>query len=164
MKNDSELKGRIQNVKMIAFDIDGVLTDGRIYIDHTGNEIKSVSLREIDSVYSIQRHGYIIVAITGEDTPITEYFRSRFQWDYFCKGCKDKLEKLKEIAQKENISSEQILYMGDGKYDVEALAYAGIGVCPFDGSVVARKVADIVLNGRGGYDCIQEIEAMLIEE
>ena len=162
MLDDLGYKDKLKAIKLIVFDIDGVLTDGRIYIDHTGNEVKSVSLREIDAVFSLQRNGYMIGAITGEDTPMTDYFKGRFVWDYFYTGCKNKLDKLKEIEQNENISSEQILYIGDGKYDAEVLSYAGIGVCPSDGSEEAKRNADIILEGRGGYDCVQELEGMLI--
>ena len=158
MKNGTD----ISSIRLVAFDIDGVLTDGRIYVDPEGNEPKSLSLREIDTVYSIHRNGYSIAAITGEDTPMVDYFRDRFPWDHFYRGCKDKVSALKEICEKESITAGEICYIGDGKYDAGAIGFAGLGVCPADACHEAKEAADLVLNGRGGYDCVQELECILL--
>ncbi len=161
MNSYKKFRNRISKIRLIVFDIDGVLTDGRIYIDHTGHEIKTLNLREIDAVFSLHKRGYLLAAITGENTPITSYFRNRFPWDYYFEGCKNKLERLVEIEKKENLISEQICYIGDGKYDSEAIKYAGIGICPEDGSIEAKAMADIILKARGGYNCVQELEHLL---
>ena len=158
-KEHSEI---IKKIKIVFFDIDGVLTDGQIYIDQNGNEMKSVNIRDIDSVYAIQRKGILIAAITGEDTPIVEYFRNRFPWDYFRSGIKNKLDALKEIENKENLTGENICYIGDGKYDSESILYSGLGVCPCDASEEAKASAKIILKSKGGRGCVQELERILI--
>ncbi len=161
MNNSQEYDERIKKLKIIVFDIDGVITDGRVLVDEHGKESKFFSLRELDSLNSIKNAGYLIAAITGESTPIVDYFRNRIPWDYYFCGCKDKVAKLKYLEELENITSDEICYIGDGKYDIQAITYAGFGMCPSDGLIEAKEVADMVLNGKGGVDCVQEIERLL---
>ncbi len=148
-------------MKMVVFDIDGVLTDGCVYVDESGHEFKSFRLTEIDALNEIKKAGYRIAAITGESTPIVEVFEKRISWDYFYKGCKDKLKVLKEISDKCGINREDICYIGDGKYDIPAIEYAGLGVCPRNAIPEAKAVADTALNGAGGQSCIRELYTLL---
>jgi D-sedoheptulose 7-phosphate isomerase len=140
----------------VLFDIDGVLTDGRIIVDENGKERKQISLRDIDAVYEIKRQGFKIGAITGEKTEITNYFEGRFPWDYFYRGCKNKVEAIKEIAEKEGLSRDEICYLGDGKYDIDPVGYVGLGVCPSDAITPVKKAATLIL-GQSGHGAIWEL-------
>ena len=79
-------------IKLLVFDIDGVLTDGSIIIDSNGKEQKKINLKDIDAIFCLKRKGYRLAAITGEDKEIVSYFEKRFPWDYFYRGnkCKKK--------------------------------------------------------------------------
>lgn len=148
-------------IGMICFDIDGVLTNGMIYVDQAGNERKAIKLTEMDALNDIKRLGYKIAAITGENTPIVEIFKKKVGWDCFRVGCKDKLSEIKKIEDQFNIVKEKICYIGDGKYDVPAIKYVGLGVCPSNAIQEAKEAADIVLNGAGGESCIYELYLLL---
>lgn len=149
------------NVKCAIFDIDGVLTDGKIYVNHLGDELKNYKLTEIDALNDIHGMKILIVAVTGEDTPIVEVFKRRVDWDFFISGCKNKLEAVKQIQNQFFLSREELCYIGDGKYDIPAIKYAGLGVCPSNGIQEAKEAADIVLNGAGGESCIYELYTLL---
>ncbi len=149
---------------LVVFDIDGVLTDGCVYIDEKGNETKKYRLTEIDALNDIKRIGYRIAAITGEDTPIVDRFRKLVDWDFFESGCKNKIDALKKIEKELNISNEEICYIGDGKYDIEPVKYAGLGVCPQNAIQDVKDVADGVLNGCGGGSCVYELYKLISEE
>ena len=144
-------------IKLVVFDIDGVITDGTVIIDSDGNEQKQINLKDIDAIYELHRRGYQLAAITGENTKIVNYFEKRFPWKYFYRGDKRKNETLWQIEQETGISREQICYIGDGKYDIEPLAYVGLGVCPADAIDKAKNVADIILQNDGGRGCIWEL-------
>jgi D-sedoheptulose 7-phosphate isomerase len=145
-------------IKIVLFDIDGVITDGRITVDEDGRESKHVSLRDIDAVYEIKRQGYKIGAITGEKTRITEYFERRFPWDYFYRGCKSKVDAIKDIERSEGVRGDEICYVGDAKYDIEAMEYAGFSVSPCDAIAPGRERAEVVLgaSGRGALWALAE--------
>lgn len=148
-------------INLIVLDIDGVITDGSVTVDSQGNELKRINLKDIDAIFELHRKGFRLAAITGEDTDIVNYFEKRFPWDYFYRGNKTKKEAMKLIEQGTGYSSQNICYVGDGKYDVEPLAYAGLGLCPANAIDKARQAADIILQNNGGEGCLWEILEIL---
>ncbi len=147
--------------KLLIFDIDGVLTDGSILVDETGREQKTYNLTEIDTLGTLRQSGYLLAAITGESTPIVDVFKKKILWDAFLCGYKEKVAGIKEFETQFNVSPTEICYIGDGKYDVPAIQYAGLGVAPANAIPEAKRAADIVLTGRGGKDCIQCLKEVL---
>lgn len=148
-------------MKLIVFDIDGVLTDGTIIVDSGGTEQKQINLKDVDAVFELHRNGYLLAAVTGEDTGIVDYFEKRFPWDYFYRGKKNKKEILKELEALTGIGREHTCYIGDAKYDVEPLEYAGLGVVPANAIDRARDAADIILRNEGGKGCVWELVSIL---
>ena len=144
-------------IKMIIFDIDGVITDGTVIIDSKGNEQKQINLKDIDAIFELHRRGYQLAAITGEDTEIVNYFERRFPWKYFYRGNKNKKETIQQIEEKEDITRKNICYVGDGKYDIESLNYAGLSICPANAIDNAKSAADVILQNKGGKGCIWEM-------
>lgn len=151
-------------IKLVVLDIDGVITDGSVIIDTQGNEQKKINLKDVDAIFELHRQGYKIAAITGEDTPIVTYFQKRFPWDYFYKNNKHKRETMQEIAESEHITLQEICYVGDGKYDIEPLIYAGLGLCPRDAIDWVKEAADIILQNDGGQGCLWELVQILREQ
>ena len=152
-----------EKVELIVFDIDGVITDGSMIIDSNGNEQKQINLKDVDAIFELHRRGYKIAAITGEDTDIVNYFEKRFPWEYFYRGSKTKKDAMLQIEEGTGISREHICYIGDGKYDVEPLKYAGLGICPANAIDVAKSAADMILQNDGGKGCIWELISILEE-
>lgn len=131
-------------IELIVFDIDGVITDGSVIIDSNGQEQKQINLKDIDAIFELHRRGFKLAAITGEDTEIVNYFEKRFPWEYFYRGNKTKKETMKQIEAGTGIGREKICYVGDGKYDIEPLTYAGLGLCPANAIDKAKNAADII--------------------
>lgn len=148
-------------VELIVFDIDGVITDGSVIIDSEGKEQKQVNLKDIDAIFELHRRGFKLAAITGEDTEIVNYFEKRFPWEFFYRGSKTKKETMQLIEKGTGIGRENICYIGDGKYDVEPLMYAGLGLCPANAIDKAKNAADIILQNDGGKGCIWEMVSIL---
>lgn len=148
-------------IELIVFDIDGVITDGSVIIDSNGHEQKQINLKDIDAIFELHRRGYKLAAITGEDTEIVNYFEKRFPWEYFYRGNKTKKETMRQIEAGTGVRRENICYIGDGKYDVEPLMYAGLGLCPANAIDKAKNAADIILQNDGGKGCIWEIISIL---
>ena len=148
-------------IELIVFDIDGVITDGSIIIDSNGNEQKKINLKDVDAIFELHRRGYKLAALTGEDTEIVNYFEKRFPWQYFYRGSHTKKETMQLIEKNTGIRRENICYVGDGKYDVEPLMYAGLGLCPANSIDRAKNAADIILQNDGGSGCVWEIISLL---
>ncbi|MEG2770073.1 MAG: HAD hydrolase family protein, partial [Oscillospiraceae bacterium] len=148
-------------IKLIVFDIDGVITDGSYIVDMNGNEQKKINLKDVDAIFELDRRGFLLAAITGEDTKIVDYFEKRFPWKYFYRGNHTKKEAMQLIENNTHICREEICYVGDGKYDVEPLNYAGLALCPANAIDKAKEVSDIILQNNGGDGCIWEIISIL---
>lgn len=148
-------------IRLMIFDIDGVLTDGSIMIDEQGREQKKINLKDIDAIFELKRRGFLLAAITGESSNIVSYFQKRFPWDYFYSGKKHKLEAIHQLETETGVTSSEICYIGDGKYDVEPLEYAKLGICPADAIDTAKQAADVILQNSGGAGCLWELVEIL---
>ncbi len=151
----------MSRIKAVVFDIDGVLTDGRVSVDEEGRERKSFSLSEIDFIYRLKREGFLIAAITGEGTPLAEYFGRRIPWDAFVMGCKEKGKALADVMENLRVDEAEVCYIGDGYYDIPALKLAGLGVCPANAILEVREVADVVLTHGGGEGAVGDLYYLL---
>lgn len=150
-----------RKIELIVFDIDGVITDGAMIVDASGIEMKKVNLKDVDAIFELHNRGFKLAAITGEDTPIVDYFERRFPWEYFYRGSKTKKDAMVQIEEGTGISAEHICYVGDGKYDVEPLKHAGLGICPANAIETARMSAQMVLQNKGGDGCLWELLSIL---
>lgn len=151
-------------LRLIAFDIDGVLTDGTVQVDEDGHEYKRFLLNDIDALNQLARSGIVLAAITGEDTPLAEYFHRKAPWKYFVKGCKQKLEAFQRILHQEGYALEEVTYIGDGLYDVPVLEYVPKSICPANAVPAARQVARIHLQSSGGAGAVVELYEMIRNE
>ncbi len=150
----------MSQIKILVFDIDGVITDGKRYLSED-TETKSLSMKDLDAIRQFQESGYIIGCISGEDTDFSEKFVQITHLDQVRLGCKSKDTAFKEMVKQYNLSLREACYIGDGKYDVPALKIAGLALCPSDAIDEVKQVADIVLTRKGGEGCIAESYTLL---
>lgn len=150
-------------IKLVLLDIDGVITNGKIQINSNGQEIKQIDFKDIDAIFELKKRNYKIGIVTGENTPIVEYFNKRFKPDFFYLNCKGKVAAIKEIQNKAGYEKEEICFIGDSKHDIDAIKYVGLGVCPNNASTSVKNIADDVFKANGGDGCIQELLDLLEE-
>lgn len=143
-------------IKAVIFDIDGVITDGKIYTDGQSEIYKTLALKDLDALIELKKMGYILGAITGEDNTFTDYLKKEFSIDYFIHS-KDKKSRLLELMHKESLCPEEIVYVGDGKYDIPVIEYVEWSMCPSDAAGEVKERAKIILATKGGEGCIAEV-------
>lgn len=147
-------------IRLLVMDIDGVLTDGCASVGQEGFR-KSVCFKDLDAITLLRENGVKIGVLTGEKDFFTEYIRETVEPDFFMDGCKEKKTALEAYAGENNISLSDVCYVGDGKYDIEPIRIAGLGVCPNDAVAEVRMVSDIVLSKSGGTGCIAELYSLM---
>ena len=147
--------------RILASDIDGILTDGFVWIDGNGNEMKRIFFHDLDALFDLQINGFTLAFLTGEQGNWVEMVKKRLPYKYFYSGCRDKHTALLEILRLENGRSEDLCYIGDGLSDIPALQLAGVAVVPANAIVEARSVASIVLTAGGGQGAIAELARLL---
>lgn len=148
-------------IKIVLSDIDGVLTDGKMWINPTNDFFKSLNYKDFDAVGMLREKKIKFGIITGEENYFTAFVKEKFAPDYFISGCKEKYKIIENIVEKENIRLEETCYIGDGKYDIEAISKVGLGLCPADAIEEVKKVADRIICRKGGEGCLAEVYTLL---
>lgn len=152
----------MNQIRMLVFDIDGVITDGKQYIGKDG-EIKTVSMKDLDAIRQIQETGCAVGCISGEDTEFSRRLVRSARLEPAMLGCKNKAAALEDMTRQAGLSLEEVCYIGDGKYDIPALKIAGLALCPADAIEEVKREADMVLRRGGGDGCIAEIHTLLAQ-
>ena len=149
-------------IQVLALDIDGVLTDGKVTLDDTGRELKTMSYRDIDAVFMAKRRGVQVVLVTGEATPWVEMIARRLEISHVYQGAKDKSKALEKACADLGVGLEQVCYVGDSLRDADALAIVGLGLAPADAAQAAQASARRVLEHRSGDGAVAEaVESVL---
>ncbi len=143
-------------IRVLALDIDGVLTSGTVTIDDAGRELKTVSYRDIDAVFHAHRQGLTVALVTGEDSPWVDQIVKRLGVLHVWRGAKDKGRALNNLCAELHVTLDEVCYVGDSVRDADALAAAGLGLAPADASPSAIRAADRVLLHKGGDGAVAE--------
>ena len=151
-----------KKIKIVLTDVDGVLTDGAVYVDSSGNETKRILFDDIDAVFEMKQAGLKIGFITGEDNPFCEFIKKRFTPDFFVSGCKDKLGALKQILAETGMDQSKVCYAGDSKRDVPLLEFLPLSFAPSDVDNSIKASAKIALKTQRGHGVIKEIATLIL--
>jgi D-sedoheptulose 7-phosphate isomerase len=143
-------------IKLLALDIDGVITDGRFTLSASGEEVKRVDFHDLDALSALMREGMPVVFITGEDTPIVHAVAQRFGVAHVIAGAKDKLGAVQQLAAERGIALSEMCYVGDSDRDAPALKVVGLGLAPANATPTAQAAADRVLTHAGGEGAVAE--------
>lgn len=143
-------------IKMLVMDVDGTLTDGKIYIGADGEVMKAFNVKDGYAISHLKEYGIIPVIITGRESEIVKYRAKELGVSELYQGVNDKLSVLKEIAEKYAISSEEIAYIGDDINDLECMKYCGYSGCPYDSVLEVCKIVSYKCNSKGGDGAVRE--------
>jgi len=133
-----------KNIKIIATDFDGVLTDGGVYFSSVSDEeIKKISFKDIMGISLAVKNSYKVAIISGEKNYIIDRLAKKFNLDDIHQGIKDKLSALTEISEKYQVSFSEICYIGDDINDISALEKVGVAVTVPDANYKVKQVPGI---------------------
>ena len=149
-------------IDALFLDVDGILTDGAVYVDATGNETKRILFDDIDAIFELKRAGIKIGFVTGEANRFCAYVRERFAPDFFLEGCNDKLAAVQQLIDEKSLDPSRIAYVGDSKKDIELLRYAPSSFTPADVDASVKRSAKFVLRAARGRGVIQEVAAYIL--
>ena len=145
------------NIKLLAIDVAGTLTDGRIYIGPDGEVMNAFDVKDGYAIVKYLRMGGICAIITGRSSAIVEARCRELGITELYQGVGDKRYKLCELAEKYALSREEIAYIGDDENDLDCMDYAGLSACPADAVEAARIAADHVCRRDGGRGAVREL-------
>lgn len=153
----------MRKIKMLCMDVDGTMTDGTIYIGQNGEIMKAFNVRDGYGIANILPSlGIIPVIITGRSSKIVEYRAKELNIDELYQGVSNKLEQLKEIATKLEITADEIAYIGDDLNDLECIEYCGYSACPADADTTVKNKVNYICTNHAGCGAVREFIDMLL--
>jgi len=150
-------KDLLLKVKAFVFDVDGVLANPKIIIDHAGNLLRTSNTKDGFALRTAILKGYPIGLITGGTF---EQIKNRYEFMGVNKvylGSTNKVDDLLSFINEVNIFKENILFMGDDLPDLEAMKMIGIPVCPSDAATEIKNISKYISDKKGGEGCVRDV-------
>ena len=146
-----------KKIKLFAFDIDGVLTDGTIYVFETGEQVRRMSIKDGFALQLAIKKGYHIVVLSGANSEAAKTRLNKLGIHAVFLQVEDKKNRLDEYLREQGILWEEVLFMGDDIPDYEAMKHAGISSAPSDAAAVIRQLAKYISPCKGGEGCVRDV-------
>jgi len=153
-KNFKEL---VTKVTAFVFDIDGVLTDGKVLVLENGEMARSMNTRDGYALQYAVKSGYIIGVISGGKSEPARKRLEKLGIHGVYLGITDKLDSLKEFMHIHDLRYENILYMGDDMPDYEVMQKCGVPCCPKDAVQEIKDLSVYVSDKIGGAGCVRDV-------
>lgn len=159
------LLDRVRHVRLLALDVDGVLTDGRLYFQADGIEIKAFHTQDGHGLKLLKRAGIHVAIITGRDSPMVSQRAASLGISHVYQGCEDKFTTLKALCQRLGITLEQVAYCGDDLPDLAPIKRCGVGITVPNAPDYMHTHADWITDCLGGHGAVREIcDTLLISQ
>jgi len=154
---DPLLLERAASIRMLVLDVDGVLTDGQLYFDNDGNELKAFSTRDGLGLRCLQLCGIELALITGRQSEIVAGRAEQLGIKHVYQGSHEKLDAFNHLLEKTGIDEQQVCYAGDDWIDLPVLERVGLAVTVPDADKVVKDHVHWVTSHRGGQGAVREI-------
>jgi YrbI family 3-deoxy-D-manno-octulosonate 8-phosphate phosphatase len=162
-KKNMHLKKKLEKIKLVLTDNDGVLTDTGVYYSEKGEEFKRFSIRDGMGVERLRKHaGIETVIITGEKSGSVKARAEKLKIKEYYLGVKHKTEILPEVLKKNKITAENIAFIGDDVNDLEIMKQVGFSASPSDGMNFIKDISDYVCINRSGNGAFRELAELII--
>jgi 3-deoxy-D-manno-octulosonate 8-phosphate phosphatase (KDO 8-P phosphatase) len=165
----AELEVRARALRVLLFDVDGVLTDGGVYIDADGREIKRFSIKDGAGISAASKCGLITGILSARASAATNARAAELGMKIVLQGVANKRQAFTDLLASHNVTAAEVAYMGDDLVDLSVLGQAGLAGCPSDaaaeviaashwtsrhggGQGAAREFIEVILKARGQWD------------
>ncbi|KLN64022.1 MULTISPECIES: 3-deoxy-manno-octulosonate-8-phosphatase KdsC [Vibrio] len=152
-----------KEIKLLICDVDGVFSDGLIYMGNNGEELKTFHTRDGYGVKSLMNAGIEIAIITGRRSQIVENRMKALGIKLIYQGQDDKIKAYQDICTKLDIAPEQTGYIGDDLIDWPVMEQVALKVCVADGHPLLRRRANYVTSIRGGHGAVREVCDLILQ-
>lgn len=152
------MKDITKNIKLVITDVDGVLTDGHVYITDSGEQMRSFYVRDGLAMKALMKHGYKVGIITAALTAGAVETRAKMLGvDLLYIGLEEKVKIVDQWRKQLKLKWENIAYIGDDLIDMDVMKKAGFAACPADAVDKVKKIATVTLKTKGGWGCLREM-------
>ena len=153
---------KAESIKALIFDVDGVLTDGRIIYDDEGHEIKNFNVKDGYIISHLKKAGIIVGIITGRDSKVVSNRASELKLDFCHQGIMDKKAVFEKLVSFYKLKKKQVAYIGDDINDLGILRECGLSACPADTFDYIKKEVDIISKVKGGQGVVRDVADLIL--
>ncbi len=154
---NENFKGKLKHITTLMFDIDGVMTDGKVYFFHDGTPVRNLNNKDGYAIHLAAKKGYKLVVISGGSSEIIKEALNRLGIEHVFLKQHDKLTCYKDFIAEHTIEDKTVLYMGDDLPDYEVMQRVGVAACPNDAATEIKELAIYVSDKKGGEGCVRDV-------
>ncbi len=151
-----------RKVELAVFDIDGVMTDGRLFFTDSGEQIKAFHVRDGLGLKALMKYGIRVAVITARTSGALERRMNELGIDRVMQGHHDKATALQRLLEAESVAPESVCYTGDDLVDWPAMRQCGLKCAPADADEWIRQQADFVTRNPGGRGAVREVCELIL--
>ena len=152
-----------KKIKLVLLDVDGVLTDGRLYYGNSGEEMKAFNIQDGLGIKLLQKGDIQVGIITGRVSALLQRRADELSIDPVVQGREDKLTALNELLETMDVQMDEIAFVGDDLPDLAVIRRVGLGITPANGSAIVAAQAHWQTSKAGGQGAVREIAEMILE-
>lgn len=151
-------------IKYIVIDVDGTMTDGGIYYDEHGNELKKFNTRDAAGFFAAREAGIKTIVLTGRKCAATARRMAELKVDYLFQDVKEKANFLQQFMKECDVKKEEIAYIGDDINDLQSMKLVGLVGCPADACEEVCQIADVISVKEGGCGAVRDVIYKILNE
>lgn len=157
MQNDSNFKQLLSGVRCFVFDIDGVMTDGSLLVQHDGTMLRTMNIKDGYALQLAIKKRYEIFVISGSRQDGVETRLKNLGLTHVFTGVEHKLSKLENLMLSTRTTADEILYMGDDMPDLESMHKCRVRTCPADAVHQIKQICHYISPLNGGKGCVRDV-------
>ena len=158
-----DIHEKARQIKLVIFDVDGVLTDGSLFIGDDGQEYKAFCSRDGHGMKMLQKSGMEIAIITGRTSRVVEHRMTGLGIQHVYQGQQDKIHAYKKLSEKLGLESSEIAYVGDDVVDLPVMCQVGLAIAVQDAHPMVIKHAHWQTPTHGGRGAARDVCEMIME-
>ena len=154
---------RALKVRLLLLDVDGVMTDGTIYLDDAGAQVKGCNIMDGLGLNLLKKAGVTCGIITGRMSGVVSARARELSIEHVFQGCGDKVAAGMQVAKAEGLTMSQVAFVGDDLIDLPLLAKVGLAVAVPGGAQEVRDAAPHVTHAAGGHGAVREVCELILK-
>ncbi len=159
---NKDLRSKLARTEMLILDVDGVLTDGRLFYGSAGIEMKAFNVHDGYGIKKIQLEGISIAIVSGRTSDAVERRAKELNIRFLFQNVAQKDEVLEELCRESGIQPRHMAHVGDDLPDLALFQNVGLGIAVADARVEVQKSADFVTKAKGGEGAVREVCELIL--
>ena len=152
-----------KNIKLVILDVDGVMTDGSLYLDENGLQQRRFDIKDGMGTVILPMMGIEVAIITARRSACVRHRAEELRIKHYYEGIKKKTEAFEEIKSKMDIQDNEVCYVGDDLVDLSMMKRVGLPICVADGVPEAKALAAYITQAKGGHGAVREVAEMILK-